>query len=162
MPCFVAFILSVLGGLKLSIFLGDSNNPIALMHDDIIKWKHFPRYWPICGLTSQWPMTQSFDILLDLYLKKNNGWANNWDTGDLRRHCAHYDITVIIDGYFNGIGATTCLPLSNCPNARNVIYYLCSRSMPRHTKTQESTNQLNYFGVNCTCNKLSSLIYKDV
>ena len=18
-------------------------------HDDVIKWKHFPRYWPLCG-----------------------------------------------------------------------------------------------------------------
>ena len=22
---------------------------IAKAHDDVIKWKHFPRYWPIVG-----------------------------------------------------------------------------------------------------------------
>ena len=26
-----------------------------------------------------------------------NGWANNQDAGDLRRNCAHYDVTVMYD-----------------------------------------------------------------
>ena len=26
-----------------------------------------------------------------------NGWANSFDAGDLRRHPAHYDVTVLID-----------------------------------------------------------------
>ena len=30
-------------------------------HDDVIKWKHFPRYWPV---------TRSFDVFFDLRLKK--------------------------------------------------------------------------------------------
>ena len=28
-----------------------------------------------------------------------NGWANNGDTGDLRRHRAHYDVTVMNNDY---------------------------------------------------------------
>ena len=38
--------------------------------------------------TSQRPMTRSFDIFFDLRL--TNGWVNNPNSGDLRRHGAHY------------------------------------------------------------------------
>ena len=35
-------------------------------HGDVIKWKHFPRYWPFVR-----PVTRGFDIFFDLRL--NNG-----------------------------------------------------------------------------------------
>ena len=35
------------------------------------QWKHFPRYWPfVRGIPSQRPVTRSFDVFLDLCLKK--------------------------------------------------------------------------------------------
>ena len=39
---------------------------------DVIKWKHFPRYWPfVMGIhRSQRPVTQSFDVFCDLRLIK--------------------------------------------------------------------------------------------
>ena len=43
---------------------------------------------------SQRPVTRSFDVFFDLCLKKN-GWVNNREAGDLRRHCTHYDIIVM-------------------------------------------------------------------
>ena len=72
-------------------------------HDGITKWKHFPRYWPFFAgnslVTGEFPsqrkVTQSFDILFDLRLKKKD-WVNNWDTGDLRHHHAQYDIIVMM------------------------------------------------------------------
>ena len=42
---------------------------------------------------SQRPVTRTFDVFFGLCL--NKGWANNRDTGDLRRHRAHYDVTVV-------------------------------------------------------------------
>ena len=33
-----------------------------LIHDDVIKWKNFPRYWPFV----QGPVTRSFDVFFDL------------------------------------------------------------------------------------------------
>ena len=46
-------------------------------HDDVIKWKHFPRHCflagnlPVTGeFSSQRPVTRSFDVFLDLYLNK--------------------------------------------------------------------------------------------
>ena len=46
-------------------------------HDDVIKWKNFPRYWPLCGeftgpgeFPAQRPVTRSFDVFFDLGLNK--------------------------------------------------------------------------------------------
>ena len=49
-------------------------------HDDVIKWKHFPHYWPfvqgihwwlvIGELPSQRPVKRSFDVFFDLRLNK--------------------------------------------------------------------------------------------
>ena len=55
-------------------------------HDDVIKWKHFPRYWPfVRGIhrftdrfPSQRPVTLSFDVFF-LFCAWTNGWANNRD-----------------------------------------------------------------------------------
>ena len=46
-------------------------------HDDVIKWKHFPRYWPfVRGIhrsgefPAQRPVTRSFGVFFDLHLNK--------------------------------------------------------------------------------------------
>ena len=78
------------------------------IHDDVIEWKHFPRYWPfVRGIhrspmnstvpvkfPTQRPVTRSFGVLFDLPL--NNGWVNNREAGDLRRYRAHYDAVFTI------------------------------------------------------------------
>ena len=70
-------------------------------HDDVIKWKHFPRYWPfVRGIhrspgefPAQRPVTRSFDF--SLISTRINDWLNNGEAGDLRRYRAHYDVTVV-------------------------------------------------------------------
>ena len=57
-------------------------------HDDVIKWKHFPRYWPF----EEWPVTRSFDIFFDLRLnkrlsKQSWGWWFETPSCSLWRHC---------------------------------------------------------------------------
>ena len=49
------------------------------------------------GFPSQRPVTRSFDVLFDLRLKKKTVKKpqDNRDAGDLRRHGAHYDVTVM-------------------------------------------------------------------
>ena len=70
-------------------------------HDDVIKWKHFPRYWPFA-----WGIHRSLVIsphrgqwcgplVFSLICASRTGWVNNGGAGDLRRHGAHYDVTVI-------------------------------------------------------------------
>ena len=48
---------------------------------------------------SQGPVTRSFDIFLICVW--TNGWANNRDAPYLRRHRAHYDVTVMILGFLH-------------------------------------------------------------
>ena len=39
------------------------------------------------------PVTRSFDV--SLICARINGWVNNGEAGDFRRHPAHYDVTVM-------------------------------------------------------------------
>ena len=71
------------------------------VHDDVIKWKHFTRYLPfVWGIhrspvkpphIGQWPGALMFSLICSWI----NGWVNNGEAGDLRRHRAHYDVTVM-------------------------------------------------------------------
>ena len=46
---------------------------------------------------AQRPVMRSFGAFFDLRL--NERWANNREAGDLRRHRAHYDFTVMLMMY---------------------------------------------------------------
>ena len=70
-------------------------------HDDIIKWKHFPRYWPFVQ-EIHWSLVNSPHkgqwcgaLMFSSICAWINGWANNREAGDLRCHQTHYDITVM-------------------------------------------------------------------
>ena len=73
-------------------------------HDDVIKWKHVPRYWLfVRGLL--WPLNSSHKgqwrgaLMFSLICAWMNGSVNNREAGDLRRHRAHYDIIVMFCVY---------------------------------------------------------------
>ena len=57
-----------------------------LWYDDVIKWKPFPRHWPF-----KWRGALMFSLICAWL----NGWINNRESGDLRRHPTHYDVTVM-------------------------------------------------------------------
>ena len=74
--------------------------PTQLLHDDVIKWKHFPRYWPFV-LGIHWSPVNSPHkgkwlgaLMFPLICAWINDWVNNAEAGDLRRHRAHYDVIV--------------------------------------------------------------------
>ena len=82
------------------------NQPV-LIHDDVIKWKHFPRYTgPLCGEFTgpRWiPLTKASDAELWCFLWSAlgiNGWINTRDAGDLRHDRAHCDVIVMINPKF--------------------------------------------------------------
>ena len=60
-------------GRHLAVFLSAFSWMIS-MHDDVIKWMHFPRYWSLVWdyrwIPSPRPVTRSFDIFFDLRLNK--------------------------------------------------------------------------------------------
>ena len=60
-------------------------------HDDVIKWKHFPHYWPFVRGIYQSPVTRSFDVYFDLPPKKRLskqswGWWFETQSRQLWRH----------------------------------------------------------------------------
>ena len=77
-------------------------------HDDVIKWKHFPRYWPFVRGTDRSPVNSphkgqwSGALIFSLICAGTNGCANNRDAGDLRRHRAHYEVSLVVWKCFHG------------------------------------------------------------
>ena len=70
-------------------------------HDDVIKWKHFPRYWPFVRGIHRSPVNSPHKgqwrgaLMFTLICARINGWVNNCEAGDLRRNRAHYDVIVM-------------------------------------------------------------------
>ena len=96
----------------------DETTPVQMLtHDDVIKWKHFPRYWPfVWGIhrstvnsphRGQWRRALMFSLIFDCI----NSWVKNHEAGDLRRHRGHYDVFVMwyedwyisMDLYYNSL-----------------------------------------------------------
>ena len=74
---------------------------IPNIHDNVIKWKHFPHYWPFVreihrSLVNsthkgQWHRALMFSVICTWI----NSWVNHHEAGDLRCHHAHYDVFVM-------------------------------------------------------------------
>ena len=75
--------------------------PVNWVHDDVIKWKYIPRYWPFVrgihrSLMNSPPKGQWREpLMLSLMCAWIYDWVNNGEAGDLRRHRAHYNVTVM-------------------------------------------------------------------
>ena len=71
------------------------------LHDDVIKWKHFPRYWPFVRGIHRSPVNSPHKgqwrgaLMFPLICVWINGWVNNREAGDLRRYRAHYHAIVM-------------------------------------------------------------------
>ena len=65
------------------------------------NWSFFPRYWPFVRGTHRWPVVFPHKgqwrgaLMFSLICARINSWANNRNAGDLRRHRAHYDTTIM-------------------------------------------------------------------
>ena len=72
-----------------------------LKHDDVIKWKHFPRYWPFVRGIHRSPVNSQHKgqrrgaLMFSLICARINGWVNKGEAGDLRRHGVNYDVIVM-------------------------------------------------------------------
>ena len=77
--------------------------PCHKWHDDVIKWKHFPRYWPfVRGIHRSPPVNTPHKgqwrgaLMFSLICAWTNGWVNNREADDLRHHGANHDVIVIL------------------------------------------------------------------
>ena len=73
-----------------------------LTHDDVIKWKHFPRNWPFVRGIRRSPVDSHHKgqirraLMFSVIYAWINSWANNPNAGDLGCHGANHDVTVMI------------------------------------------------------------------
>ena len=76
-------------------------DPISGAHDDVIKWKYFPRYWQFVRGIHRSPVNSPQKdqwrgaLMFSLISARINGWENNREAGYLRRYRDHYDVTVM-------------------------------------------------------------------
>ena len=79
-----------------------------VIHDDVIKWKHFPRNRPFVRGIHRSPVNSPHKgqwrraLMFSLICVWINAWVNNREAGDLRRYRAHYDV-IVMSSYGSGI-----------------------------------------------------------
>ena len=108
-------------------------------HDDVIKWKHFPRYCPfVRGIhrSRRIPRTKASDAELWCFLWSAwiNDWVNNREAGDLRRHRGHHVVNVM--------RCVKCVTINSLATGRfewSVRYVIC-----------ELISVIDDWGVSCT------------
>ena len=109
-------------------------------HDNVIKWKHFPRYWPfVRGIhpsphKGQWRGALVFSLICAWI----NSWLNNREAGDLKRHGVHYDVIVMMqqrrdESHLNQWRALKTLRPSQLPS-------FCRGYFPMHSLQWKSSN----------------------
>ena len=88
-------------------YLKVSWHPIR--HDDVIKWKHFPRYWPFVRGINLSPVNSPHEgqwhraLMFSSICAWINAWANNHEAGDLRCHRDQYEVNVIDSFKYSGL-----------------------------------------------------------
>ena len=89
---------------------------IIWLHNDIIKWKHFPLYWPFVRGIHRSPVNSphkgQWRRALMFYCTRINDWVNNGEAGDLRRHRTHYDVAVMYAHFSFLCVVHLCIPWS--------------------------------------------------
>ena len=74
----------------------------SCVHDDVIKWEHFPCYWPFVRGIHRSPVNSPHKgqwrgaLMFSLICVWINGLVNNLEAGDLSRHRAHYDVIIML------------------------------------------------------------------
>ena len=107
-------------------------------HDDVIKWRHSPRYWPfVRGLhrslvnsshKDQWRKALMFSLIYAWI----NGWVNNREAGDLWRHSNEEIFAFSFRGnYVRERPYKEGTPCSACPRGYQggCMDNLCSKSI---------------------------------
>ena len=145
-------------------------------------WRHqmetFPRYWPFVQGIRRSPVNSPHKgqwrgaLMFSLTCAWINGWVSNHDAADLRRHRAHYDVTVMWSdvGFaspFDGLANNTCFRICTLYilyPMHHFIWSLLCLQMPHHhwlylviTVPADAPAPLTLFGHHCACRLPSTL-----
>ena len=88
-------------GLTITVEWEHWRTRVVTIHDDVIRWKHFPRYWPFVRGIHRSPVNSPHKgqwrgaFMFSLICARINRWVNNREAGDLRRYRAHYNVIVM-------------------------------------------------------------------
>ena len=103
------------------------------LDDDVIKWKHFPRYWPFVRGIHRSPVNSPHKgqwrgaLMFSLISAWTNGWVNNRKACDSRRHRAYYGINVMQSWWLPS--APTASVVKACKKCRIIIlcvsFWIC-------------------------------------
>ena len=119
-----------------------------LCHDDVIKWKHFPRHWPFVRGIHRSPLNSPHKgqwrgaLMFPLICVWINSWVNNREAGDLRRYRTHYDVTVMCDMRVPIPVRSQCMGLTyiNKCLAKVLTIQNCQHFCPKIVYDTKSTN----------------------
>ena len=124
LPQCVSPVRSLLSSVSLALCNENPSIRCPVDHDDVIKWKHFPRYWPFVRGIHHWlvnsPHKGQWRGVLMISLICTWIWVNNVEASDLLRHRAHYDVTVMIPlalyrgKYFHVIASSCSMTIPPC------------------------------------------------
>ena len=79
---------------------------VCVWHDDVINGKHVKRNWPFVWGIHRSPVNSPHKgqwrgaLMFSLICAWIHGRANNGEAGDLRRHRAHYDVTLMCAEFY--------------------------------------------------------------
>ena len=129
-------------------------------HDDVIKWKHLPRYWPFVRGIHRPPVNSpSFDVSFDLCLNKRlrkQSWGGWFETlsRPLWRHCngwakipmVTYQQPTLLSWYESETDESVCLQASSTHHWNgNVLLMKFSSSSAKEvvkpTNSYEASNE---------------------
>ena len=134
-----------LAGCMYKLFLKNGCHQIGIFgspnHDDVIEWKHFPRYWPFVQGIHWSPVNSPHKgqwrgaLIFSLICVWINGWINNHEAVNLRRYHAHYDISVMCPWNFIPSPISTCLFYlylrPDCNPGYHSLFMTCKVSLDR-------------------------------
>ena len=129
-------------------------------HDDVIKWKHFPRNWPFVRRIPRSPVNSPHKgqwrgaLMFTLICARINGWVSTREAGDLRRYRPHFDVIVMISYVGRShrslvlrIALSLCFAFITWSVSvwRNLVRHFALRHMVQ-VKLQEITNSWRNLG----------------
>ena len=94
--------------IKHKKYVRQATTKIDKAHDDVIKWKHFPRNWPFVRGIHRGPVNSPHKgqwrgaLMFSFICVWINNWVNNREADDLRRYSAHYDVIVMACAFSSG------------------------------------------------------------
>ena len=111
----------------------------------------FPRYSPFVWVIHRWPVNSTHRrkwrgaLMFSLICARINGWVNNCEADDMRRHRAHYDVNLMDSKLFPIYGVISFMFISGMLTHSNT-FFIASEINAKSPKViiENRSRQLRY------------------